>query len=1435
MEGLGIFKLVFGNIVGAINWKNNQLKDDAMQDFSVLFYNSFRESLKKLKYTIGKDDKVTFNSLERLLSLEQREIRSLFEIEIYNLDSFKNAIKDTYLILQLQKRLLSIVKEYGGFLDERVAIKIIEEALKHFYKEVRYRISEKQSLYLVLEQVFENAEKFDEFQIQLTELKNDVSFIKNGIQNISSKFELSNDKLDDIHKTVGINDELKEENEQAEKLINNHNQIHIKEINDLISHYNYEIAIEKLNKLRDLLENNEVKDENLGFIVFNKLGLCNERIENASNANDFYIKALNFKPNSPSIIRQAIIAYEREGKQSEKDRLVKKLFRDFPNDKNTLIVKLEGIETEENLKDFIQKNENIIDSDDIDILLTLYRTYNIFENSAKAIEKLEKAIPLAEEELLPFLESMIAYNISHKYLEAFDLLEKSNLSISDKEEIQKGINYYEKAWNTFKNTSQKKLQSRILINLAGLYTLLEDVENSIKITKEAIDIAPSAFYLQKLLVFLHLNNNLDAIIKEVRKWEWEAIKNEHDIVSIYIIALSTSKNDKNIEELIQIGIDFISEQRDSFQFDTILSVLTFNLIRLKEFEQVEKLLIKLKIEFPEKDKLELIESRLLRNKGEIENAKAVLKSINERYIKSISVDRLLLFELIEENLRNGETDLVIQLFEKHINVEETYHSHSVSIYLEACFNLERQDKALNLFEKMRKVYGIHPKHSKNEIAIHFENKNYQQALKLATSYLNKYSDDLTFKIFYCELLIITDNKDLAKKQEFDIDYEKLPIQSFKGLIKTYILLNEKEKLYNLLYEVWRVQRNAEVCEAITLAMTQIPITSDELKVETINENCVAYLDNEFGKEEYYIFTSREHTLPRLREYNLERDFKELRGKKIGDTISYGKNPMNGKQFKKTIQKILTIHQFIFLDSRDALASEYQGQTSITAFNFKSAEEGAKYIFDSLHNESRINNYKENVKRDNQDLDKYITGNLPFGIIATALQVSPIALWYSFTEDNKIGIFNNYPLNIDSSQETLNNIISGICCDITTLLTIFKLDLGELFIEKFGEIVIAQSTLDLIKNNNISEFRIGMSNIQIPYQDNFNKVRHSFINQEKEAFLKDLSEFLSWVKQYCTVEITSERLKIPNQKQKVYADVLNDSTYDTLLIAKEKGYVFFSEDYWTRLASTAFELQYLWIARTLSYLREKSEKSSEAKLITKALVELHKLNYKTLKVDAYQLMEVVNDKPLFIKLTHLMNNNLLAEEYRMKQFLLFLKLLWQSNIENKQDITFIFLTHFVAVNPTATQANEFRKYILRNLEKEFDRTQFGLLSSVISNWATNVPNIKSKIQQEVSIDKFKSLDIRVGTIINVKELPNKFSKSFILTLDLGFEEREVVCSIKEFYKTEELINTKVSVIVNLPKRIVGGVSSHGIVLTSMNDGGRVCLIRPEGGDNGFVIQ
>lgn len=87
-----------------------------------------------------------------------------------------------------------------------------------------------------------------------------------------------------------------------------------------------------------------------------------------------------------------------------------------------------------------------------------------------------------------------------------------------------------------------------------------------------------------------------------------------------------------------------------------------------------------------------------------------------------------------------------------------------------------------------------------------------------------------------------------------------------------------------------------------------------------------------------------------------------------------------------------------------------------------------------------------------------------------------------------------------------------------------------------------------------------------------------------------------------------------------------------------------------------------------------------------------------------------------------------------------------------------------------------------------------------------------------------VELRTAEIKTCEPVP-KAKKLLKLTVDLGYETRQIVSGIAKFYKPEQLIGKKVIVVANLAPATLCGVQSEGMLLASGEEEVRVVFLDP----------
>lgn len=98
---------------------------------------------------------------------------------------------------------------------------------------------------------------------------------------------------------------------------------------------------------------------------------------------------------------------------------------------------------------------------------------------------------------------------------------------------------------------------------------------------------------------------------------------------------------------------------------------------------------------------------------------------------------------------------------------------------------------------------------------------------------------------------------------------------------------------------------------------------------------------------------------------------------------------------------------------------------------------------------------------------------------------------------------------------------------------------------------------------------------------------------------------------------------------------------------------------------------------------------------------------------------------------------------------------------------------------------------------------------------------------ISYPDFEKVDIRVGTIIEVKDFPQARKPAYQLLIDFGPQIgiKRSSAQITHHYTKESLIGKQILAVVNFPEKQIGPFLSQVLTLGLPDEGGNVVLVQP----------
>ena len=110
----------------------------------------------------------------------------------------------------------------------------------------------------------------------------------------------------------------------------------------------------------------------------------------------------------------------------------------------------------------------------------------------------------------------------------------------------------------------------------------------------------------------------------------------------------------------------------------------------------------------------------------------------------------------------------------------------------------------------------------------------------------------------------------------------------------------------------------------------------------------------------------------------------------------------------------------------------------------------------------------------------------------------------------------------------------------------------------------------------------------------------------------------------------------------------------------------------------------------------------------------------------------------------------------------------------------------------------------------------------------------EFKEEITIDDFDKLDLRVGKVIEAKKHPEA-DKLLVFTIQSGNHTRQIISGIAKFYNPEDLIGKNIVYVANLKPRKLRGLVSHGMILSAaLEDDSKLIVLNADGIDDSAIV-
>ncbi|WP_299101476.1 tRNA-binding protein [uncultured Winogradskyella sp.] len=111
-----------------------------------------------------------------------------------------------------------------------------------------------------------------------------------------------------------------------------------------------------------------------------------------------------------------------------------------------------------------------------------------------------------------------------------------------------------------------------------------------------------------------------------------------------------------------------------------------------------------------------------------------------------------------------------------------------------------------------------------------------------------------------------------------------------------------------------------------------------------------------------------------------------------------------------------------------------------------------------------------------------------------------------------------------------------------------------------------------------------------------------------------------------------------------------------------------------------------------------------------------------------------------------------------------------------------------------------------------------------------------MEKIITYEDFTKVDLRIGTIVEIKDFPEAHRPAYQLSIDFGaLGVKKSSAQITSLYTKEDLLNRQVVAVVNFPKKQIAKFMSECLVVGAVKEND-VFLLHPENKvKNGAVVS
>lgn len=872
-------------------------------------------------------------------------------------------------------------------------------------------------------------------------------------------------------------------------------------------------------------------------------GLCHIDLMENEEASKLFLEGLKYQPDNPKAINFAIVGYNVVGDSEASKTLIEKGLAIDPNNVG-MLASMIRLDQNKTLEELLESIPNELHNDP-EIAFNIALSCNKKGNYDDSITWAQISLKNTKDsfyEIRGILATFILESIFDK-----DMVFTDQISQNVETRAQYIIELYTEAWTEVSQTDLRFPRTWYLLNRGIAKKLTGDIDGYYEDSFAAQQVDPS---YQNLMHFLRVALELNKIkigTETISKLRLIAKAEQMHELDLFESQFFTA--DEKYEEAIQklkdlLSVDLTAKLRKFVLLDLVsiynglnnfvLADETLKLFDHDSANEISYLILKARVD----DKLgkhSLLEGLLF--------AKTKVGVNNNKYEIGI---------LASEFAKQNRHIEAIELYEMVTDLE--VYSDRSSRLLHAYYLAGENQKLLTSASKLLEIYGPIRQCTELVSYVYEKIKDFEKAIATCKDYLVVYSNDQQIR-YRLVCLLAKNNKSAELQKEllyFDYLDENLDMNMQYHLAILIHQNGQYEKAYSFAYETRR--RFFESSEAhdkfISLSIQLDQDNKQPINPEVVSNDCAVYVSIEGVISSFIIEDREDYIRSRGEVSHLSFEAKQLISHKTGDKVCISKNHPD-----RVVEIMAILHKFNFgfKESLQLIGETFANESSlrqITIGDTGDFKTDFRALFDGLDAAEENNSLVEQY---------YLSGTFPIGAIAELKSVNPINIWRQFISDSKFGIKTFGDLSeLPKANELLTNG-APVILDVIALCTIFETGLSEILINGENELIVVQSTMDVVRSLIVYLEKSKYTGTMTLGKGNGTYIRHIETPEDVQSQILYFEKLENWARLNCQVVPCDASLSINSHKKEKYDDALGESFVDSVLAAKERGGILYSEE------------------------------------------------------------------------------------------------------------------------------------------------------------------------------------------------------------------------------------------------------------------------------------